>query len=79
MMSQCNCYCEVTSLGCDTCCLSVKIFLPIFCLEIDIKLIKRGVVYSSFLLIIIFVLCSLFFQFLDRPSKKKKITMSDFY
>ena len=30
------------SLGCDTYCLSVKIFLPIFRLEIDIKIIKRG-------------------------------------
>ena len=48
-----------------------------FCLEIDIKIIKRDVVYSSFLLIIISVfIFSFFFQFLDRPSKK--ITMSDF-
>ena len=36
--------------------------------------------YSSILLIIISVfMFSFFFKFLDRPSKKKKITMSDFY
>ena len=58
---------------------SVKIFLLILCLEIDINMIKRGVVYSSFLLIIITVLFSLFFffQFLDSPSQK--ITMRDFH
>ena len=42
------------------------------------KIIKRDVVYSSFLLIIISVFIFYFvFQFLDRPSKKN--TMSDFY
>ena len=41
-------------------------------------MIKREVVYSSFLLIIISVLFSLFFfQFLDSPSQK--ITMHDFH
>ena len=35
MMSQCNSHCEVTNLACDTCCLQVKIFLLLFCLEID--------------------------------------------
>ena len=59
-MSQCNCHCEVTNIACDTCCLKVKTFLLILCLEIDIKIIKREVVYSSFLLIIISVLFSLF-------------------
>ena len=43
-----------------------------------INIIKREVVYSSFLLIIISVLFSLFlFQFLDSPSQK--ITMHDFH
>ena len=46
--------------------------------EIDIKIIKREVVYSPFLLIIISVfIFSFFFQFLDSPSQK--ITMRDFH
>ena len=69
-MSQCNCHCDVTNIACDTCC--------ILCLEIDINIIKREMVYSSFLLITISVLFSLFFfQFLDSPLQK--ITMRDFH
>ena len=56
----------------------MKIFLLILCLEIDIKIIKREVVYSSFLLIILSVfILSFFFQFLDSPSQK--ITMRNFH
>ena len=77
-MSQCSCHCEVTNLACDTCCLYVKIFLLILCLEIDINIIKREVVCSSFLLIIISVfIFSFFFQFLDSPSQK--FTLSNFH
>ena len=48
-----------------------KIFLLIICLEIDINIIKREVVYSSFLLIIISVLFSLFsFNSLTVDHKK---------
>ena len=75
-MSQCNCHCEVTNLACGTCCLLVKIFLLILCLEIDINIIKREVVYSSFLLIL-FLFYFLFFLSIPRRSITK-ITMRDF-
>ena len=65
MMAQCNCHCEVTNLACDTCSLDIKMFFLILSLEIDIKTIKKVVVYSSFLLISVFIF---FFQFLDSPS-----------
>ena len=75
MMSQCNSHCEVTNLACDTCCLQVKIFLLLFCLEIDGDNKEGGVgglggvqggwggwvIYSSFLLIIISVFIFSFF------------------
>ena len=67
------------TLACDTYCLLVKIFLLIklkLCLEIDMKIIKREVVYSSFLFISVFFLFCVF-QFLDIPSQKN--TLSDFH
>ena len=63
-MSQCNCHCEVTNLACDTCCLSIKIFLRILSLEIDTKIIKREVVCLSFLFISVF---TFFFFFRSTP------------
>ena len=53
-------------------------FLLILCLEIDINIIKGEVVYSSFLLIIISVLFSLF-SFNSLTVHHKKITMRDFH
>ena len=71
MMSQYNSHCEVTNLACDTCCLYVKIFLLILCIEIDTKIIKTGVVYSSFLLIIISVFIFSFFLSIPGQSITK--------
>ena len=52
----------------------VKLFLLILCLEIDINIIKREVVYSSFLLIL-FLFYFLFFLS-DGPSPKITIILT---
>ena len=55
----------------------MKIFLLILCLEIDIKIIKGEVVYSSFLVISVFI--SFFFPFNFLTVHHKKFTLSDFH
>ena len=76
MMPKCSCHCEATNLVCDTCCLEIKIVPLILCLENDIKIINREVVYSSFLCISVFIL--FFFLSVPRQSITKNY-LSDFH
>ena len=59
--------------------LAVKIFMLISSLEMDIKTIKKVVMYSSFLLISVFIFFFFSFSFNSLTVHHKNFTLSDFY